>query len=475
MKDDAFYMLIDGELVSSPDTVAVINPANQSVVGQAPNCSSEQLDAAVAAARRAQPAWASRTIDDRREILSAFADAVLQNIDDLKRVLTLEQGKPLSDSWYEIDYSANHLKSTLKLDLPVAVAEDSPERRVETRRVPLGVVGAIAPWNFPITLSLSKLGPALMAGNTMVLKPSPFTPLATLRMGELAQKILPPGVLNIVSGDDGLGRMITEHEGIDKISFTGSTQTGRKVMQSASSTLKRVTLELGGNDAAIVLPDVDVDAIAPQLFWMAFHNAGQICVAIKRLYVHKDVYEPLKNALVAYAGTVKMGDGLEDGMQIGPMNNKAQFDRVKQLIAECREQGQVFALGGHDLGGPGFFIPVTIIDNPPVTARIVREEQFGPVLPMIPFEDLEDVVAQANDTEFGLGGSVWSADEERAISIASRIACGTAWVNGPQYTTASAPFGGHKQSGIGVEGGVEGLVEYTSPQTIVVHKSRGPA
>ena len=301
----------------------------------------------------------------------------------------------------------------------------------------------------------------------MVLKPSPFTPLTTLRFAELAADILPKGVLNVVTGGDALGPWMTEHPGIDKVSFTGSTATGRRVKRSASATLKRVTLELGGNDAAIVMPDVDVEKVAEELFWAAFRNNGQICIATKRMYVHRDVYEPLKLALVAYAKTVTVGDGAQQGTQIGPINNKQQYDRVLELIQDAKDCGYSFLIGGETPDAPGYFIPVTILDNPPENSRIVQEEQFGPVLPLIAFDDVEDAVARANATDYGLGGSVWGTDEDAALAVAERIASGTVWVNETQHLSPTVAFGGMKQSGVGVEGGREGLLEYTNTQTIV--------
>jgi aldehyde dehydrogenase (NAD+) len=291
-----------------------------------------------------------------------------------------------------------------------------------------------------------------------------------LKFGEIAKDILPPGVLNIVTGGDALGPMMTSHPGFDKISFTGSTATGRRVMESAAPTLKRVTLELGGNDAAIVMPDVDVEQVAEQLFWAAFRNNGQICIATKRMYVHEDVYEPLKAALVAYARTVKVGDGAEQGTQIGPINNRPQYERVLDLIQDAKDLGYDFLIGGNAADVPGYFVPVTIIDNPPEDSRIVQEEQFGPVLPLIKFGDVEDAIARANASEYGLGGSVWGNDEDKAFEIAARIASGTVWVNETQHLSPTAAFGGRKQSGVGVEGGVDGLMEYTAAQTLVRRK-----
>jgi aldehyde dehydrogenase (NAD+) len=353
----------------------------------------------------------------------------------------------------------------------VTEPDDGQGRIVETRHLPIGVVGGIAPWNFPVLLGMFKIAPALLAGNTLVLKPSPFTPLATLKLGELARDILPPGVLNIVSGGDALGPWMTSHPGIDKISFTGSTQTGRRVMESAAASLKRVTLELGGNDAAIILPDVDVEAIAEQLFWSAFRNSGQVCIATKRMYVHSAVYRQVRDALVAYARTIQVGDGAVVGARLGPINNRPQYDRVRELIADTKACGYSFAVGGEELAGQGYFIPVTIVDNPPEQARIVQEEQFGPVLPLLKFDDIDDAIARANASSFGLGGSVWSGDEGAALSVAARLNTGNVWINGLQYLTPLASFGGQKQSGIGVEGGTDGLLEFTVPRTLVRNQS----
>lgn len=466
-----FPMLIDGEAVGSAETIAVINPADESLIAHAPDCDRDHLDQAVAAARRAQGAWAGLSFADRRASLHAIADIVIENVDTLQCLLTLEQGKPHAEARGEILAAVQHLRDTLTLDLPVLVAEDNQDRYVETRYLPLGVVAAIAPWNFPIMLAISKIGPALLTGNTVVLKPSPLTPLSTLRIGELVRDLLPPGVFNIVSGGDRLGPWLVEHAGVDKISFTGSTRTGRKIMQSAAPTLKRLTLELGGNDAAIVMADVDVAALVPRLFWMAFGNCGQVCVAIKRLYVHKDIYEEFKEAFVAYARSIKMGNGSDQGTEIGPLVSKDQYDRVIGLIEDSQVQGHSFLTGNGVPPGLGYFVPITIIDNPPTSARIVREEQFGPVLPLIRFDDISDIVACANDSEYGLGGSIWTGDEAKALEMAAQLQAGTVWINGPQYTSALAPFGGHKQSGLGVEGGMDGLLHYTVARTIVIHRN----
>ena len=471
MTTQALYtMTIGGQAVSGASSFEVLNPATGQVIGSAPDCTPEQLDAAVAAARKAFPAWSATPIEKRREALLGIAGVLGGNVEELKRLLTSEQGKPHEGAMGDVLGGAYWCQATSTLEIPEKVVEDSAERHGITRHVPIGVVGAIAPWNFPIILAMFKVAPALLAGNTVVLKPSPFTPLTTLRMGELLRGVLPNGVLNIVTGGDSLGPWMTSHPGIDKISFTGSSATGRKVMASASETLKRVTLELGGNDAAIVLPDVDVAEVAEKLFWAAFGNSGQICIATKRMYVHKDIYEPLKTAIVDYAKTVKMGDGAEQGTQLGPINNKLQYERVLDLIADSKAKGYKFLMGGDVSPAPGYFVPITIIDNPPENSRIVQEEQFGPVLPLLSFDTLEEAIDRANASPYGLGASIWTADEAKALDISSRIAAGTVWINETQHLSPLGAFGGHKQSGLGSEGALEGLLEYTNTQTVYVKK-----
>jgi acyl-CoA reductase-like NAD-dependent aldehyde dehydrogenase len=467
MRFDADYaMLIDGKLDSGSARFDVLNPANEQPIGAAPDANEADLDRAVASAKAAFPTWAVIPIEQRRATLRNMAAAIVEQQDAFKRLLTSEQGKPHAEAEGEVLGAAHWLASAAELDLPVVVNEDSEVRYSETRRVPIGVVGAIAPWNYPLLLAMFKVGPALLTGNTMVLKPSPFTPLTSLKFGELVKDIVPPGVLNIISGGDNLGPWMTSHPGIDKVSFTGSTATGKRVMQSASATLKRLTLELGGNDPAIIMPDVDPAEIAEQIFWAAFGNSGQICIASKRVYVHKDIYDALRDAVVAYAKTIKVGDGAEQGTQLGPINNRPQYERVIDLIRDAKAKGYRFLTGGEPTEGAGYYVPVTIIDNPPEDSRIVQEEQFGPIMPLIKFDDVDDVIARANASDFGLGASVWSDDEAQAYAIAQRIQSGMVWINETRHMSPLVPFGGHKLSGMGVEGGVGGLIEYTYSQTI---------
>ena len=465
-----FTMTIAGQGRAAERCFAVLNPATEAVIAQAPDCSREQLDEAVAAARAAFPAWRAEPYAQRQDALRRIGAALAAHAEELQALLTAEQGKPLAAALAEVHAAAWWIGAVADRELPETVSDDMPGQRAITRHVPLGVVGAIVPWNFPVLLAIWKIGSALLTGNTMVLKPSPFTPLTSLRLGEVLRDVLPVGVLNVVSGGNELGPWMSAHPGIDKISFTGSTATGRKVMASAAANLKRLTLELGGNDAAIVLPDADVAAIANPLFWAAFTNSGQVCVATKRLYVHETLYDEVVAAFQAIAAETSVGDGAHQGSQLGPVQNRAQFERVKDLIRDSREAGYDFLTGGEpgDVEGTGYFIPVTLIGNPPEGARVVQEEAFGPVLPILKYSCIDEVIARANASEFGLGGSVWGADIDQASAVAARLETGTVWINSAQGLTPFAAFAGHKQSGLGAENGLEGLLEFTVPQTIYV-------
>ena len=407
---------------------------------------------------------------ERKAALRAAADIIDAHADELASLFTREQGRPVPGAKAEIRGAAMWLKATTMLDLPIEVTEDSATRRIEVHHVPLGVVCAIVPWNFPVLLAAWKIGPALMAGNTMVLKPSPFTPLTTLRIGELIRDCFPAGVFNVISGGDELGPMMTAHKGFAKISFTGSTATGRRVMESAARDLKRITLELGGNDAAIVLPDVDVDEVAPRLFEGAFHNSAQVCVATKRLYVHEDIYDALRDRLHTLAQEARVGDGQQQGVRYGPIQNAAQYRRVQDLLADARAQGLTL-LEGAPVPDRGYFVPLTLVDNPPDDARVVLEEAFGPVLPLLKFRNIDEVIARANDSEYGLAGAVWSADVEQAIAIGHRLDTGTVWINQNLQSTPFTPLAGAKQSGFGQENGLPGLLEFTRPKVLFIPKT----
>lgn len=467
----SFHMLIDGALVKGDSLLPVVDPATEQVFAHAPDCSRVQLDRAVAAARCAFPSWRALDIEQRRDLLMQFAPKVEAVRDELSRLLTQEQGKPIAFAQRELDSLIRFMRGQCKLTFPKEVInEDGPERRSITRRVPIGVVAAFAPWNFPVLLAWWKVIPALLAGNTVVLKPSPLTPLTALRIAELLADALPPGVINVISGGDDLGPWLSTHAGIDKVSFTGSTETGRLLMAGAAPTLKRLTLELGGNDAAIVMPDADVEQLIPSLFWGAFTNSGQVCVAAKRLYIHRSRYDAVRDGLIAYAKNVMVGNGLEPSSQLGPIQNARQYCRVLELIEDARRSGLNICFEGDIPSGPGYFIPVTLIDNPPDDARVVTEEAFGPVLPLLCYDTIDEVIERVNDSPFGLAGSIWGRDEALAMSIAERINSGTVWINESMYLSPDLPFSGHGQSGIGIEHGVEGLLACTEPQVITVKR-----
>ena len=468
---DDYTMTIDGASATSETFFEAYNPATEEVIARVPDASREQLEEAVATAKTAFPAWSALPVAERQAYVAKIGDAIKAHAEDFIRLLTREQGKARAGAEWEIGGSHIWCHEIAKQKLDVHVAEQTDTRTAETRRVPLGVVGGITPWNFPVLLAIWKIAPALVAGNTMVLKPSPWTPLCTLKLGELLRDILPAGVLNIVSGGNDLGSWITQHPDIRKISFTGSTATGRKIMESASGNLKRITLELGGNDPAIVMPDVDVEKTAQEMFWAAFQNSSQFCVAAKRVYVHEDIYDAFAKALVDYARTIKVGDGSQQGTELGPIQNKMQFDKLKELLADAKAEGLNFLLGGDIPEGKGYFVPITIIDNPPEDSRVVVEEAFGPVLPLLKFNDIDDVVSRANDTEYGLAASVWGKDIDTAKTIAERIEAGTVWINEIHSFSPHIAFGGHKQSGIGIENALDGLSEYTNSQTIYTNRA----
>jgi acyl-CoA reductase-like NAD-dependent aldehyde dehydrogenase len=463
-------MTIGGELIDTAERVEVINPASGDAFTSVPRAGQAELDQAVAAAAGAFPAWKATPYDARRQILAAASKVISTNADELAQSFTLEQGRPLAFAKEEILAAAMWLKGMGMHELPVEVTEDNEHRRVELHREPLGVVCGIVPWNFPVLLAFWKISHALLAGNTMVLKPSPFTPVTTLRIGELLRDVLPAGVLNIISGGDELGPMMTVHPGFAKISFTGSTATGKRIMASAANDLKRITLELGGNDAAIVLPDVDVNEVAQQLFMGAFYNSAQICIATKRLYIHEDIYDALRDRLYEMAKSLKVGDGMEPGVMFGPVQNRPQYERVKAIMNEARDQGLTL-LEGAAVPEQGYFLPLTLVDNPPDDSRVVTEEAFGPILPLLRYSDIDDVVARANNSEYGLAGAVWSKDIAKAVEIAHRLETGTVWINQNLQSSPTTPLAGHKQSGIGAENGLDGLLEFTQPKAIYIPKT----
>ena len=460
-----YKLLINGRLVAGDTTMSVINPATEAPVAACARASKAQLDEAVAAAKAAFPAWSRTTMDERRAVLVAIADAIQANVGELARLLTQEQGKPLADATGEVFGASAFFRYFASLDLPARVVSDDATSRIEVRRKPLGVVGCIVPWNFPIILMAFKVPAALLAGNTVIVKPAPTTPLTTLKIGELIKDLVPPGVVNILADGGELGGEMTRHPDIRKISFTGSTETGKKVMASAADALKRVSLELGGNDALIVLDDVDPKETAPKVYGAAMQNAGQVCIAAKRIYVHESMYDAMCDELAKCAKEAVVGDGLEQGTQMGPLQNKQQFDKVLGFIESARKDGKIIA-GGDRKGEKGYFINPTIVRDIAEGAKLVDEEQFGPVMPVIKYSDPADAIRRANASIYGLGGSIWATDTERAWDLATEMESGSVWVNKHADLRPDLPFGGAKFSGVGSELGEEGLKEFTQVQVL---------
>jgi len=457
-------LVIDGKLVAGDHTLDVINPATGKLFATVARASQQQAAAAIAAAKKAQPGWEALGWARRGEMLKALADSLEKHRGDFINVMIAEQGKPSREAADEVDYSIAFIRyfAGLRLQDEVIPATGG---RVELRHRPLGVVAGISPWNFPLLIPAAKIAPALIAGNTMVMKPAPTTPILTLMLGELGIGILPPGVLNVITDQNDLGNMLTSHPDIAKVTFTGSTATGRRIMANGASTLKRLTLELGGNDAAIVLDDVNIQETADRIFDAAFFNAGQACLAIKRVYVADAIYEAFCKAMARRAQEAVVGPGSQPSTRIGPLQNRQQFEKAKHFLNVAHRDGRVIA-GGMAMEREGYFIRPTIVRDIDDQSELVTEEQFCPILPIVRVTDGEDALARANRSEFGLGGSVWSADSARAKALARRMQSGTVWVNQHLNFGPEVPLAGAKQSGIGVEWTELGLAEFCQVNVI---------
>lgn len=458
-------MTIAGDDAETTASFDVVNPATGSVFATAPDCTRDQLDAAFDAAAQAFTAWRGDE-EARREGLRTAAATLTGAADEIALALTAEQGKPLSEAHGEVAGMAWSFSYFADLELPRETLLDSEAAHVKVTRQPLGVVAAITPWNFPLVLASWKLAPALLAGNTVVVKPSPYTPLSTLMVGEVLRDVFPPGVLSVVTGRDELGAWMSTHPVPRKITFTGSVGVGKKVAAAAAPDLKRVTLELGGNDAAILLDDADIGALADRLFWGAFGNNGQTCCAIKRLYVPEALHDDVVEALAERARDVKVGDGMDPETQLGPLNNEPQFQRIRDLVGDAVSAGARAVTGGRALERAGYFYEPTIVSGASDGTRIVDEEQFGPALPVIAYRDEDDAIARANATRFGLGESVWRSDTDRAADVAARLECGTSWINAHPMVNPGQPFGGVKWSGAGVENGPAGYLSFTDVRVL---------
>ncbi|MGW7384503.1 aldehyde dehydrogenase family protein [Streptomyces sp. NPDC054794] len=461
-------MTIDGRPVVTRKTLSVVDPATGKVAAEAPACAPEELGAAVEAAARAFAPWAARSLEERAAFVGRCGDVLAEHAEEIAALLTMEQGKPLAQARAEAELSASWFGDTAALRLGVEPLVDDGTASVTMRRVPRGVVAAIAPFNFPLILSVCKIAPALLAGNTVVVKPSPLTPLATLRMVEVLAKALPAGVLNALSGSAELGPALTRHPKVDLISFTGSVAVGRAI--AATAGLRRVVLELGGNDPAIVLPGADLEAVAPELFARSLVNSGQFCAAIKRVYVPRRNHAELVEQLGEFARRARLGDGLDPSTEYGPLTAGEHVPRVAAMVEEAvRDGARVVAQSEVPVGG-GHFHPVTVVSDLPPASRLEREEQFAPVIPVLAYDDTASAIRAANVTEYGLGASLWG-DPDLAEGLAAQVDAGTVWINTHGDLRHDVPFGGSRDSGLGVEYGYWGLLEYT--RIAVTHRA-GP-
>jgi phenylacetaldehyde dehydrogenase len=466
---ESYDALLASITPTTGESRTIIDPATGTVVGEAPVHTVDDLERAVAAAQVAQPAWAALGHDVRSAALLRAADAVERSAEELARLLSREQGKPLNgpNARFEVGACAAWLRATAATPLEVETVVDDGETRAELHYRPIGVVGAIGPWNWPMMITIWQIAPALRMGNAVVVKPSEYTPLSVLALAAVINEELPEGLLTVVSGGRGVGARLAEHPAIGKVMFTGSTATGKAVIRSSADTVKRLTLELGGNDAGIVLPDADPKAVAEGLFWGAFINTGQTCAALKRLYVHDSLYEAVCTELAAVAAAMPMGVGLDEANVLGPLQNRQQYDIVAKLVDAARDSGARILLGGNpDDGQPGNFYPTTLVADIDNSNPLVAEEQFGPALPIIRYGTVDEAVAMANALDVGLGASVWSSDLDAARDVAARLEAGTVWINKHGNVDPRVPFGGAKQSGYGLEFGVEGLKALGVPQVI---------
>ncbi len=458
-------LLIDGDLVATTDGVPVIDPATGVVTAEAPRARPEHVERVMSAMLRAAPAWAADPAA-RAGCLLAAAEVIDAHSAELAALVVRELGAVPASALFQPTGLAGFFRYyAAQVEPECEVLSDDGTARVVVLRRPVGPVVAIPPWNGPLYMAAMKIAPALAAGNPVVLKPSPYTPLATLRAGALLAEVFPPGVLNVLSGGDDLGPALTAHPVPRMLTFTGSIRTGRLVAAAAAADLKRCVLELGGNDAAVVLDDADVEHAVTELFRAGFHNCGQVCVAPKRVFVHESIYADVVDGLSTKARAVQVGRPDEDGTELGPVQNDAQLRHVIALVTDARDRGARIVAGGRRLDQPGYFYAPTIVAGAEEGMRVVDEEQFGPVMPVIPFSDTADAVRRANATTYGLGASVWSSDGDRADDVAGQLEAGQVWINTHQATLGPAqPVVGIKHSGLGVEKGTWGLNQFTDLQ-----------
>lgn len=453
--------------ITVDDGTPVQNPATGELIGKTKVSTPADVDAAVTTAQKAQQAWGARSHADRSAVLHQAADAVKDSAEALAQILAREVGKPLNgpNARFEAGACEAWLRANADFPLEDEVLVDDDSGTAVLSYVPIGVVGAIGPWNWPMMISIWQLAPSLRMGNAVILKPSEHTPLSVQALVAVLNQVLPEGILQVVPGAGDIGQAVSEHPDIDKIMFTGSTKTGQAIMRSAAADMKRVTLELGGNDAGIVLDDINVEEMAQDIFWGAFINTGQTCAALKRLYVPASIYDELVQALAKIAAETPMGQGVSEENVLGPLQNAAQQKIVADLVEEARKGGATIVTGGNpDENQTGYFYPATIVADIDQANPLVQNEQFGPALPIIKYDDLDQAIEWANELEVGLGSSVWSANADRAREVANRLVAGTTWINKHGAVDPRVPFGGVKKSGMGLEFGVEGLKQVALPK-----------
>lgn len=458
---------------SEHDGRQAIDPATGEVIANVPVATPEELEDAVNRAEAAQVAWAKLSHAERSDYLNKAADAIEASAEALAVLLSREQGKPLNgpNARFEVGACAGWLRANAAIELEPEVLVEDDTMRSEMHYDPIGIVGAISPWNWPMMISVWQWAPSLRMGNTVVSKPASSTTLSVLGLAAVMNEVLPADVLTVVPADSKVGAALSRHPKIGKIMFTGSTEVGKIIARDAADSIARLTLELGGNDAGIVLPGTDVKSMAEDIFWGAFINTGQTCAALKRLYVHESDYDALVEALVEVAKNMPMGNGLDEQNVLGPLQNKGQYDVVSKLVDAARDSGATILLGGNpDESKPGYFYPTTLVGDIDNDNPLVAEEQFGPALPIVKYTDLEQAIEWANGLDVGLGSSVWGTDTAHAVEVAKRLEAGTTWINGHGGIDPRVPFGGSKNSGYGLEFGAAGLKAVAQPHVITINK-----
>ncbi|KAJ5958651.1 Aldehyde dehydrogenase N-terminal [Penicillium vulpinum] len=465
-----FYNIINSER-QARDSATVTSPRTNEVLWEVTVANETDLNDAVEAARVSFKSWKLLSVEERQGYLLKLADELERRRDEIHVPLAAETGKSKLLANIEIDDTLAFIRFNASQSFPDKVEYENDKLKIVSIHHPIGVVGAICPWNFPLVLAAGKIAAALVMGNCIIVKPSPFTPCATLKFAELASSVLPRGVFQALNGDNDIGRLITIHPGIDKISFTGSTETGKKVAESAAKTLKRVTLELGGNDASVVCPDVDVKTVAAKVAAGSFFHSGQMCVATKRVYVHEAIFQEFRDAFVEAVKNITIDLSGDHSPLFSPIQNELQYKLVKDLIADCKENNYTLLRGGNsDDKYPGLFIAPVVVDQPPPDSLVVQIEQFGPIIPLMKWSTEDEVISRVNGTDTGLGACVWANDIGTAKRITRKLQVGTVWINSAEVPSPHGYLSGWKQSGIGGEWGNQGLLSYSQTQTVQLYK-----